>query len=346
MNLRTRAAAYGVAGLALSSGVILAGMTLGVISPASLGVLSVMLTDPSNVPKGVSAIYVTYDEIALHAAGLGAGQWVFIPGQGTLETLGLVNLSETISSANIPALNYDEVAFDIHSAQVKFHGVNYSATVNTGRLVAQIDGGLTVNPSKPAAVVVDLQPTVLNLGDQGVPNLVIAAGVRALPVPSGEVTDSMKVLKSRFSLLGHSWTQPLNAPGADNVSISQVRLTSNSFSFVATNHASEAVNLRMVVIAPASMGGTASGVTASLSGAFVLAVEPDGSLQLLHTGESGQAESVLANAGYSLSPGASATFSYTGALTTVAMQTAVSRGTSYYVFVVGQASVQQTVQAD
>jgi hypothetical protein len=93
-----------------------------------------MLTDPPNIPQGVSAVYITYDYLGLHAAGFGQGDWVTLEAQGTLETLGLVNISETITNANIPALNYDQIAFEIASAKVEFHGVNYSATVNGGRL--------------------------------------------------------------------------------------------------------------------------------------------------------------------------------------------------------------------
>jgi hypothetical protein len=348
LNLRTRAAAYGIAGVVLATAAIIAGTNLGVITPAASGALSVMLTDPPNIPQGVTAVYITYDYLGLHPAGFGQGDWVTLPAQGTLETLGLVNISETITNANPPALNYDQIAFEISSAEVEFHGVNYSATVNGGRLVATMPGGLAINPSKTSVVLLDIQPTVLNLGDRPSPRFVIAAGVKALPVPQSEVVPSMTVLQNKIPLAGHSWSQPLVAAHSGNVTISEVFLTSNAFSFEATNHGSEPFVLRMVVVAPTSQVATAAAATGALADSFVFAVDSNGTLQIVHTDVLGTetVQSVLESAGYTLAPGASVHFSYSGTVTTVRPGTSIARGTSCYVFVVGQTVPAQTIDAD
>jgi Domain of unknown function (DUF4382) len=346
LNLRTKAAAYGIAGLVLASAAIITGMNLGVITPGAAGALSVMLTDPPNVPKGVTAIYITYDYLGLHPAGFGQGDWVTLGTQGALETLGLVNISETISNVNIPALNYDQIAFEISSAKVEFHGVNYSATVNGGRLVATMPGGLVIGPSKPSVVLLDILPTVLNLGDRVTPHLVIAAGVKALPVPQSEVSPSMSVLQNRITLTGNAWSQPLMAARPGNVTIGGTFLSSNSFSFEATNHGSQPFDLRMVVIAPVSPLATVATATDALSNSFVFVVDSNGTLQILHTDDIGPPQSVLGGAGFTLAPGASVHFSYSGPVTTVRQGTPTSKGTPYYVFVVGQAVPPQTVDAD
>jgi hypothetical protein len=307
-----------------------------------------MLTDPANVPRGVSAVYVTYGNLGLHAAGLGQDVWVPLGGQGTLETLGLVNFSQTISSTNVPALQYDQVAFEISDAKVDFHGVNYSATVNGGRLIASIPGGLTITSSKIAAVVVDILPTVLNLGDKATPHLLITAGVKALPVPQSEVSNTMTVLQNRFSLAGHTWSQPLTNVHAGNVSVSGISLTPNSFSFTAVNHGADTVDLKMVVISPVSQAATASApdVTEALSGSFVFVVLQNGTLQLVHTDDSELSNLVPDNAGYDLAPGATAHFTFSGAITSVAQGIAISKGTPYNVLVLGQAEPIQTVAAN
>lgn len=345
MNIQTKAAAYGIAGVALAGAVIFAGVSLGVINPASSGILSVMLTDPATVPKGVTAVFITYDNLGLHVSGPG-DQWFVLGGHGTIETLGLVNFSQTISSANVPAFTYDQIAFQISSAEVEFNGVNYSATVNGGRLVASVPGGLTVNPSKVTAIVMDILPTVLNLGDRASPRLVIAAGVRALPVPPTAVTNSMTVLQSRLSLSGHAWSAPLTVVHSGNVTFSALSLNSNSFSFQATNHGSQAIDLRTVVVAPKSPGATAAAATDALSNSFVFIVESDGSLQIVHANDTSLASSVLGKSGYDLAPGASVHFSFSGAVTTVGGEVPVSHGTAYFVYVVGQAVPAQTVDAD
>jgi hypothetical protein len=294
-----------------------------------------MLTDPANVPKGVSAVFITYDNLGLHAAGLGQGVWVPLGGHGTLETLGLVNLSETISSTNVPALKYDQIAFEISGAKVEFHGVNYSATVNGGRLIASIPGGLTITSSKIAAVVVDILPTVLNLGDRATPHLLITAGVKALPVPQTEVSNTMTALQSRFSLAGHAWSQPLTNAHATNVTISGISVTPNSFSFTASNRGSENVDLRMLLISPVSQQAAASTVPDALSGSFVFVVLENGTLQILHT-DSDLSHLIPDNAGYDIAPGATVHFTFSGAITAVAQGMTVLTGTSYNVFVVEQ----------
>jgi len=346
LSLRTRAAAYGIAGVVLATAAIIAGANLGVITPATSGALSVMLTDPPNIPQGVTAVYITYDYLGLHPAGFGQGDWITLGSQGTLETLGLVNISETISDANIPVLNYDQIAFEISSAKVDFHGVNYSATVNGGRLVATVPGGLAITPSKTSVVLLDLVPTVLNLGDRLSPRIVIAAGVKALPVPQGEVSPSMSVLQSKTPLAGHSWSQPLAAAHAGNVTIGGISLSSNSLSFQVTNHGSDPFILRMVVVSPASQAVTAVAAMGALSDSFVFVVDSNGTLQSLHADDVGPTQSVLENAGYTLAPGASVHFSYSGPVGTVRQGTPVSRGMSYFVFIVGQTVPAQTVDAD
>jgi len=346
LNLRTRVAAYGIAGVVLATAAIIAGADLGAIAPATSGALSVMLTDPPNIPQGVTAVYITYDYVGLHAAGFGQGDWVTLNAQGSLETLGLANISETITNANIPALNYDEIAFEISSAAVEFRGVNYSATVNGGRLIATLPGGLAINPSKTSVVLLDLLPTVLNLGDRASPQFVIAAGVKALPVPQTEVSPAMTVVKNKIPLTGNPWSQPLMAARAGNITIGKISLSSNSLSFEATNRGSQPFVLRMLVISPTSQVATAGAATGALSNSFVFVVEANGTLQILHADGVGPTQSLLESAGYTLAPGASIHFDYSGQISTVRQATLITKGTPCFVFVVGQIVPAQTVDSD
>ena len=184
--------AYGIAGLVLAGAVIFSGSALGLLNASSSGVLSVLLADPPSVPDGVSAVYLAYSGIAVHAEGFGNNSgWVSIPGQGTINSTELfsLNLSQTISNAVVPSLTYNLVALDITGASVDFMGINYSATVNTGRLTVPFEGGLKVNSSSLAAGLIDIQPTILNLGTPSNPNFTLAAGAKALQVQSGDVYD-------------------------------------------------------------------------------------------------------------------------------------------------------------
>jgi Domain of unknown function (DUF4382) len=335
MKIKTKAAVYGLAGLALAGAVVFSGMALGIITPSSTGIVSILLTDPPVVPEGVTAVYITYSSVALHVAGLGDRGWVSTGGEGSVETMGLVNLSQTISSGRVPALVYNLVAFNISSADVEYLGVNYSATVNGGRLIAPIVGGLKINTSNPAAAVVDIQPTVLNLGDQGSPNFVISTAARGVQVPQAEVTENMRSLGNRFSLVGHGWFHQLAANGTDAFSVSGMTLAADSFSFSATNGGADPVIVRMVIITRAAPGLNANGILGSLSTSFVLIVESDGSIQPLGSVSANQARSALNGSGYVLGQGSSHTFSYSGTLATMRTRTGVSSGGVYEVLITG-----------
>lgn len=346
MNLRSKAATYGIAALVLAALVIFSGATLGVINPSSSGILSVLLTDPPSVPDGVSSVYITYSGLALHAAGLGDGGWLATGGQGTLDTLGLVNLSQTVSTGSVPALMYNAIAFNISSVKVEYLGRNYTATVNGGKVVVPIVGGLTVNSTHPAATLVDIQPTVLNLANQTNPDFVITAGGRALQVPFGEVTESMRHLGYRLSLAERGWFRAFAASHLEGVALTGARLTTNSLSLSVANLGPDPVTIRMVIISLSSPGSRPVGVLASLANSFVFAVKSNGSLLPLRMGTTDQFQAVLRNTGYQLVGSASANFSYLGAITTLISRNGISSGTSYYVVLVGSHTLTyQTVKA-
>jgi hypothetical protein len=348
VNTQAKGAAYGVAGLAVASLVIFSGMALGLINTSSTEVVSILLTDPPSVPQGVSAVYLNYSGVALHAEGPGAG-WVYTGGQGTIETLGLVNLSQTISSAKVPVLTYNLVAFNVTSALVDFQGKNYTATVNGGRLTVPIVGGLTVTPSHSAAAVVDIQLTVLNEGTSSAPEFMIASGARAVQVPSGEVTDNMEHLGFKFGLSNHSWFQSFNEDHSNTLAASGVKLTPTSLTFTVNNPGPNPVNIRMILIIPAK-GTEVDDPFGSVANSSVFSVNQNGSTALFTvSGSNGESESgihiAISGPGYQLAAGTSFTFTFSGTISTTTHGAGVIRGATYYLILVGSGviSTQQVV---
>ena len=353
LRLGTKAAAYGIAGLALAGGVILSGSYLGLLNLTPSGTLSILLTDPPSVPTGVTAVYITYSDMAVHAVGFGDSGWVNIPGQGTVDTLGLVNFSRTISSAQIPALTYNLVRFNISKTSVDFMGKNYTVAVNSGRLTVPFVAGLKVNSSSTAAALVDISPTVLNLGSQSLPSFTMAAGAHALQVPSNDVGDSMKTVGSESSLQGRGWFQSFRSDHSDNLTVSGLALTTNSLTFTAQNQGSDSMTIKMVVVTPDASRQKAAEALGMVGSSFVFAVQPDGSLKLLtgtmsthgNMSESGQEnamsgevqsiQSLFEGQGYTIVGGASFRFSYSGAIASLFGGHAVSIGTGYTVVVMG-----------
>ncbi len=351
METKAKAAAYGIAGLALAAVMIFSGATLGVLGPTgglnlgSPGSVSILLTDPPSVPEGVSAVYVSYSNLALHITDLGDSGWVTVEGHGTVETMGLVNLSQTISTGDVPSGRYNLLVFNISLAKVQFLGTNYSATVNSGKLMVPIVGGLLVNSSAPAAALVDIQPTVLNLGNASSPNFVITTGAKALQLPQGEVVQALRHVGYKSSMEGRGWFRSFVSNHSDNLTISGLSLSAHSFSFSASNAGSDSIVIRLVVLTATSPGGRSGSALASLARSVVFTVGSDGSLHLLSAGagtanrgeanDNGAVESALSSAGYQLSGGSSASFSYSGTITTTMSMAGISSGANYYVVILG-----------
>ncbi|QQG48259.1 MAG: DUF4382 domain-containing protein [archaeon] len=344
MSPRTKAATYGLAGVALAGLILLSGSGLGLytgeFNPSSPGFLSIMLTDPPNIPDGVTAVYITYSDVAVHERGLGSAGWFSTGSSGTIETLGLVNLSQTISAGSVPSGRYNLLAFNISSALVKYQGANYSATVNSGKLVVPLLGGLTINSTDPAAAVVDIQPTVLNLGNATNPDFVITTGARAFQVPSHEVLEQMRHVGFRASLLGRPWFRSFITSNPDNLTLGSVSLSAASFSFSATNPSSDPVTLKLVIIAEVTPMALPSVALASLPRAAVFVIGPNGSLTLLNLttgqgGPQGLVKTALQSSGYTLLGGNTTTFSYSGTISTLLGRSGIRAGAAYYVVVVG-----------
>ena len=342
MKLRTRALAYGLVGLALAGGMIFSGSEMGLLNVSSSGILSVLLTDPPTVPAGVSAVYVTYSAISVHASGFNSSGWVTFPGQGTIDTMRLVNLSQTISSGTVPSLSYDMVAFSISNVEVGYMNQNYTATISSGRLLVPIIGGVTVSSSSPAAALIDIQPTILNLGSQTTPAFTMATGAKALQVPSADVNDSMKHIGNNFSLQGHDWFQSFKKNHSDEVSISSAVLTPNSFSATIANSDSDPVTIRMFILTPvgsdASQGMGAMMSVGSVADSVVFAVQSDGSLTQV-TGPTGEVGPLFVAAGYTMVGGASHQFTFSGSITGLLGRSGISSGLRYAVVVMGSGAL-------
>lgn len=341
MKLGTKAVTYGLVGLALAGAIIFSGSTLGLLGSGSSGVLSVLLTDPPTVPPEVTGVYITYSSLAVHAAGFGSSGWVSVPGQGTFDSMRLVNLIQTISSDTVPSLTYDEVNFTIEAATVEFRGQNYSAAVSSDRLEVPIIGDLKVNSTSPAAALVDFQPTVINLGTPSIPSFTLAAGAKALQVPSGEVDQLSKGVGQQASLEGHGWFDAFKAEYSDNFSASAVSLTPDSFSITVLNSGPDPIALHMFVVAVHANGGEDSALGAAAD-TMVFLVQPNGSLQLLN-GSPGQIRSHLKGSEYTLVGGSSQSFSYSGAVTSLRGGYTPVAGTSYYVIVIGAGTISAQV---
>ena len=293
------------------------------------GTLSVLLTDPPHVPLGVTKVYIAYSNLAVHVSEAGnQSGWTLLKSGGSIELLSTVDVSQTISSVKIAAGEYNLLRFNISSAQVTYNGKNYTAFVPRSALIVPIVGGIEVNASKPSATIINIQPTVYNIGSASNPEFMIRHWAKAFPVPSSQVTEEEEHEGHRLSLIGKAWWTDVQERYTSNALITSATLTPTSLSLTVKDTGNQSTKLRLVVVGPLSL--TPLMVTehdrppTGLFGSAIFIVLPNATLvpiqkYILTAHQQGVgAEDVvtaLASGGYNLTAGASATLGYKGTIT-------------------------------
>jgi len=300
-----------------------------------------MLTDPPRLPPGVTAVYITYDGFSVHVAGMGnESGWVPVPNvKGTVELTGLVNVSQTLASVPIERGRYNQIRFNVTGAQVTYNGENYNAVVRTGRLTIKIEeGGIVVNASKPAYTLIDVQPTVLNLGNASKPLFVITAAAKAVPVPPEELKEEEEEVRKagyRMGLEGKEWWENVRKKIESRISIVKASLSQNGFTVEVKNVGNETVNLKLLILSPILyniipkeiLEQKLNLIVPHLLGAQVFIINENGTLTPVRAewalkvkggGEREQAEEemglLFGGRGYTLKPGETVTLSYSGTI--------------------------------
>ena len=223
----------------------------------SQGVLTIMLTDPPRLPPNVVAVYISYDGFSVHVAGAGnESGWVPVPNvKGTIELTGLVNVSQTIASVQIEKGIYNQIRFNVTGALVTYKGENYTAIVRTGRLTIKIEeGGIVVNASKPAYTLIDIQPTVFNLGNSSKPLFVITAAAKAVPVPPKELKEEEEEVRRagyRMNLEEKEWWENIRKKiESSRISIVDASLSKDGLNVEVKNVGNETVYLKLLTVSP------------------------------------------------------------------------------------------------
>ncbi len=334
MSSKKNAVLSGIAALLVAASILAVSVLTGfpfnpTNSGAPSGTLSVLLTDPPHVPTGVSAVSITYSDVAVHVSEAGnQSGWTIVKSSGTIELMSTVNVAQTISSVKITSGDYNALRFNISSAQVTYYGKTYTAFVPSSRLIVPIIGGIEVNASKPSATIINIDPTVFNIGSTSNPEFIIRPAARAFPVPSSEVTEQVEHEGNRLSLAGRTWWMGLLEKYTENAQVTNANLTPSSLSVTVKNTGTLETKLRLVVVAPIGLTSVAAGnydrPPATLFGAAVFIALPNATLvpiqkYILSAYQQGTAgESLMdafASGGYSLTAGSSGTVSYKGTIT-------------------------------
>jgi hypothetical protein len=325
------------------------------------GALSILLTDPPHVPAGVTKVYVNYSTLSVHQTGSTAGKgWVLLKAAGEVELLGTVNVGQTLSSAHVPVGTYDLVRFNVTAALVTFQGKNYTAFVEGAEITAPILGGVQVTNASSGAAILDILPTVFNIGSPTTPEFVIKADARAFRVPTIEVSGDIEHEGHRLSLLGKQWWTDDEQGQSANLHIWKAALSATSLSLSINNTGSASALIHLVIVSQysGSMTEHSDEIPSALSGSAVFVIFANGSLASLHLQPgkvipyiSLENQSVLPGlfpvGGFNLTAGSQVSLSYSGPINLSFgednPQQALTSGQQYKITVIDEGALATTV---
>jgi hypothetical protein len=278
--------------------------------------LSILATDPPQVPDGVSAISMAYDSVAVHSAGAASQVgWIDLGASGTVDSLSLVNVTQTVAVAQVAGGSYDMARLRFTSVSVTFNGSAFAADIASDTLT-------------PSAALIDIMPTLLNTGTAASPHFVLSAICEAFPISSADVSAAMMNVGFRGDLLEMPWWAQLQGNRTASIQMTGTTLTSSSLQITVKDTGNAAQPLRFVVVTPLnasslppvepSTGYVPVYRMPPMVGSYVFSVQPDGSLALVSSGQTMMEPSVISpvlnGGGYSLSAAASVSLSYSGPL--------------------------------
>jgi hypothetical protein len=278
------------------------------------GTLAVMLTDPPTVPNGVTALFATYNNLAVHVSDTGnQSGWHDLNTTGTINLMGVINVSQTIASAKLPNGEYNALRLNITSAKVTYNGANYTALLVENKqgiriLTIPIDGGVEVKSLQSSTMILDLTPTVLLLGSTSNPTFAFIGTARAYTLPAQSVPGNDDKVGARVDLSTiNGWIEH-----ESHFEISAVTLTPGSLSITVQNNGNASLVFRLAAVSATNSEHGGQVPIWADSAAFV--VEPNGTLAVLNGAIKIRMVQMVAAGGYLLAPHSSAKFTYTGIL--------------------------------
>lgn len=141
------------------------------------------ITDPPSVPSGTSALLVSYSSLQASVDyANGTSGWVSGSGSGSLDLMQLVNLTQVIGSATVPANSIvTAIRMRIASSNITINGTTYNVTIPSG------SGLLTANVTESSlngtsSALIDFTPSVVTIFTANSSVFVLVPSVKAVLV--------------------------------------------------------------------------------------------------------------------------------------------------------------------
>jgi hypothetical protein len=341
-------------------------------SVAGYGNLAVLLTDPPQIPSGISAVYVSYDDVSFHE--FATNIWYNFQVSGTVDVVSLVNRTITLINQRVPTGTYDQISLMINKVVATYFAKNITIFSGSQNISASVPGDINIYNSTQVASIFDLQSSILNLNSTSSPKFVFNAVAYSAQLP---------VSAQKFLYLGQGqitnlssqpWWSEFRNNFEPRLMITGATLTTNSVSVTVKNVGNVTIQLKFVTVAPLTVSttsvhmktpyiigvpiGNVTNTTAefeampSFAGASIFLVLSNGSLvpisynevSSIDVGSTIESYAVLNPYSYSLQPGEQVTLSYTGPLTLfgqswIANNIITPLGSTFIITVIGNNAV-------
>ncbi len=156
---------------------------IGVVSSAAHSNILLQITDPPQVPNMTQSLNITYSSMALHVNAVNGSVWLSLNTSGSVDLLGILNLSKTIGSFSLPSNStVDGVRLNITSAEISVNNTVYNVFVPSNSLFIHISDEKPVNTNTTSVVLLDLSPTVISIMGHNSTRFVMVPSARAVLV--------------------------------------------------------------------------------------------------------------------------------------------------------------------
>lgn len=187
-------------------------------SSAQTGTMATLLTDPSVLPPGVSALWASYSDIEAHTLVGNASVWVTIAGAGSVNLLALQTQSVTLGSAKVSSGSFDRIRFDLTSVTLNFYGTNSSVYIQNPQLVSPLpQSGLQVNANSSVGVLIELATTVLPYQDGSKISFILTPSASSTVIPSSHWNESLAKIGATLNLSTQTWFKPTQGSLGSNL---------------------------------------------------------------------------------------------------------------------------------
>ena len=146
---------------------------------------------------------------------------------------------------------------------------------------------MQVNSTSTAGAIIDMHPTVLNIGSKSTPEFIVDTAASVFGLPQGVITKAIEHVGTVMRIDNQTWWQHINEQYTANIQITAASVSNGSLSVTINNTGTQPVTLGTITVAPlgsecATPASTSQNHRAAppcFTGAAVFLVQNDSSLK-------------------------------------------------------------------